>query len=398
VQTVNNPIPPSVSLSGTVFNDANANGVFDTGEPGISGVEVTLDKGCDQSVDSTVNSGSDGSYQFTDQEPGQSYCLRVVAPTGYKLTLYSNWVEGLDSDVIGMDWGFTNQSLFTWTPTTPDEGSSATFTAVSGWPSYAWAVTQPGTECALQNLDTFGQTVTLNFGASGQYQVCLELTNWAGWPIYDSQLVTVANVAPVPLADGIAILPEPSTAGSPLLNAQGAFQDLDPLATCVGPAHTYAIAGTYTVTFTVTDTDGAPASATVDHLVVPGTMADLSLTKIDSKDPVKPGANLVYTLTVSNLGPNPAESLTLVDTLDRNTTYVSVSAPKGWTCKYASGKVSCTSASLASGSSAVIKITVTVNKTAKVGKELVNNATLSSAIYDPIMTNNTVVQKTMVAK
>jgi hypothetical protein len=46
----------------------------------------------------------------------------------------------------------------------------------------------------------------------------------------------------------------------------------------------------------------------------------------------------------------------------------------------------------------VIKIIVTVNKTAKVGKELVNNATVSSATYDPMLTNITVVQKTLVAK
>jgi uncharacterized repeat protein (TIGR01451 family) len=126
--------------------------------------------------------------------------------------------------------------------------------------------------------------------------------------------------------------------------------------------------------------------------------ADLSLTKTDSKDPVKPGAQLVYTLTVSNLGPDTAETLTLVDTLDRNTKYVSTSAPRGWACSYANYAVTCTRTSLASGSSAIIKITVTVNKAAKPGKELVNNATVSSAINDPILTNNTVVQKTLVTK
>lgn len=50
------------------------------------------------------------------------------------------------------------------------------------------------------------------------------------------------------------------------------------------------------------------------------------------------------------------------------------------------------------GGSTVIMITVTVNKTAKVGKELFNNATVSSATNDPVLTNNTVVQKALVAK
>jgi large repetitive protein len=126
--------------------------------------------------------------------------------------------------------------------------------------------------------------------------------------------------------------------------------------------------------------------------------ADLSITKIDKTDPVKRGTKLDYILTVSNAGPDAAQNLTLKDTLDRNTTYVSTSAPKDWTCKYANYQVTCTSSSLASGSSAVIKITVTVNKTAKVGKDLVNNASISSETFDPDLLNNSVIEKTLVLK
>jgi uncharacterized repeat protein (TIGR01451 family) len=126
--------------------------------------------------------------------------------------------------------------------------------------------------------------------------------------------------------------------------------------------------------------------------------ADLSITKIDKTDPVKPGTKLDYILTINNAGPCAAQSITLRDTLDRSTTYVSTYAPNGWTCKYANYQVTCTSASLASGSSAVIKITVTVNKDAKVGKELVNNASVSSDTFDPDLLNNSTVQKTLVKK
>jgi hypothetical protein len=41
---------------------------------------------------------------------------------------------------------------------------------------------------------------------------------------------------------------------------------------------------------------------------------------------------------------------------------------------------------------------VTVSKTAKVGKELVNNASVSSETYDPDLLNNSVVLKTLVMK
>jgi uncharacterized repeat protein (TIGR01451 family) len=133
--------------------------------------------------------------------------------------------------------------------------------------------------------------------------------------------------------------------------------------------------------------------------VISPSSADLKITLTDSKDPIKPGANLVYTLKVSNAGPDAAESVSVVDSLDPLTTYVSISKPKGWTCTHESGIVTCTpKASLASGSSATIKITVTVIKTAKVGKDLVNTAEVSSPAYDPHTENNSAMQKTTVAK
>ena len=103
-------------------------------------------------------------------------------------------------------------------------------------------------------------------------------------------------------------------------------------------------------------------------------------------------------MVVSNSGPDAAQGVSVVDTLDRDTIYVSTSAPQGWTCAYANGKVTCTSSSLTVGSTATMKITVTVSKTAKIGKKLVNNALVSSATYDPVTTNNTVVEKTLVVK
>ncbi|MCC6627940.1 MAG: DUF11 domain-containing protein [Chloroflexi bacterium] len=51
--------------------------------------------------------------------------------------------------------------------------------------------------------------------------------------------------------------------------------------------------------------------------------ANIGLTKGDAPDPVFAGTQLTYTLTVSNSGPNPAFSATLVDTLPAGVTYVS---------------------------------------------------------------------------
>lgn len=67
-------------VSGLVWLDESADGVKDTGEPGMTGVVVNLYSG-PQVVRSTV-SGVDGAYLFMDTEPGD-YRLRFVPPVDY---------------------------------------------------------------------------------------------------------------------------------------------------------------------------------------------------------------------------------------------------------------------------------------------------------------------------
>lgn len=141
-----------------------------------------------------------------------------------------------------------------------------------------------------------------------------------------------------------------------------------------------------------------PPTLTLTQEVQTLTSANLSITNTDSKDPVKPGTKMVYTIKVSNAGPDNAEGITMVDTLDRNTTFISTSAPKGWKCTFADSKVTCTSSGLASGATAYIKISVLVKKSAPVGKDLVNNAEVTSLTFDPDLLDNDAVQKTRVVK
>jgi uncharacterized repeat protein (TIGR01451 family) len=44
-------------------------------------------------------------------------------------------------------------------------------------------------------------------------------------------------------------------------------------------------------------------------------VADLSITQADDPDPVSAGANVTYTLSISNAGPSTATNLTVTDTL-----------------------------------------------------------------------------------
>ncbi len=74
----------SNSISGTVFNDANSNGIQDIGEPGLAGVTVTLYNQSNKVV-VTTTTALDGSYSFINLPPG-IYAVVETNPVGYLST------------------------------------------------------------------------------------------------------------------------------------------------------------------------------------------------------------------------------------------------------------------------------------------------------------------------
>jgi hypothetical protein len=80
----NNVFFMRLSIEGTVFNDANGNGVRDTGEAGVAGVTVNL-LDTNGSILATTVTDKNGHYKFTDQTgiPGTgNFTVAIVAPTG----------------------------------------------------------------------------------------------------------------------------------------------------------------------------------------------------------------------------------------------------------------------------------------------------------------------------
>jgi uncharacterized repeat protein (TIGR01451 family) len=110
-------------------------------------------------------------------------------------------------------------------------------------------------------------------------------------------------------------------------------------------------------------------------------VADLSLTKTDSPDPVIAGTNLTYTITVTNGGPDVAANASWTDTLPAGTTFVSLPAVAGWSCT-TGATVSCSNPSFAVGS-AVFTLTVAVDPGVAAGTVLSNTATAASDTGDP---------------
>ena len=87
----------SVAVGDRVWNDLNANGVQDSGEPGLDGVSVTLfDAANNTIVGSTTTSGG-GTYIFNNLLPG-NYFVEFGTLSGYNRTLADQGGDTADSD------------------------------------------------------------------------------------------------------------------------------------------------------------------------------------------------------------------------------------------------------------------------------------------------------------
>lgn len=131
----------------------------------------------------------------------------------------------------------------------------------------------------------------------------------------------------------------------------------------------------------------------VDVDVTFGT-ADLTVTVSDAPDPVTTESPLVYTVAVHNLGPDPASSVVVADSLPAEVSFV-LAWGEGWSCEAAAGEVSCSRDFLDVAQTAP-PITVLTNAPAATGT-LVNMVSVEAAQPDPQGENNTVSEATTVS-
>ncbi len=144
-------------------------------------------------------------------------------------------------------------------------------------------------------------------------------------------------------------------------------------------------------------TDAARPERLSDHdapvAYLRGLSADLGVGITDSPDPGNGGTPITYTVTASNLGPDPATNLTVTLTLAAGLSYGGGSGT-GWTCGESAGVVTCTTAGLAIGSAPSITILAT---TPVVGGSFVSTVSVASATSDPAAGNNSTTASTTVA-
>jgi len=179
----------AVTISGTKFDDGNANGVRDQGEPGIAGWQITLEQfsnGAWSQVSAQPTS-ADGSYSFGGLLPGE-YRVSEEARDHWRQTLAPAEVQTLGGAVCdNMDFGNVKLGSITavkWDDSNsngvwdasespiPDWGFHVTGTAINGEQVDTWIKTDANGDALLDNLlpGTYSaaeQTVGLQLNADG---------------------------------------------------------------------------------------------------------------------------------------------------------------------------------------------------------------------------------------
>lgn len=145
---------------------------------------------------------------------------------------------------------------------------------------------------------------------------------------------------------------------------------------------------TYTNTATVTTRSNDPNeenNASSTATTVPGSSADLSVSKSVNKQAVLADTDVTYTIVVANNGPDAAQNASLTDTLPGDLTFVSFAQSSGptWNCTTpaagSGGTVSCTIASLNAGTQSTFRLVGHIPRGTQTGTAYYNTATVTSA-------------------
>lgn len=422
VATANLSNTQLVQLGGQVFRDDGAsggtqnNGLRESSEAGVENVMVSLYELADPngSVDpatdtpiATTTTDATGTYNFADLDPGH-YVVNVTeanfsasAPLfGFSTSTGNEPTPDPDDNVDDDDNGDDVAGLGTASgvitlvsnsePTDDDDSDSNTNTTVDlGF--YPQIDLQVDKTLDENNSDSF-------IGGSVVFDIVV--TN--NGPL-DATNVVVEDVIP----DGLTFdsIQNASTsvnstvAGSTLTVefgtlAAGVTESFQLVAT-IDSGQTADVTNTATVTGDQVDLDSSNNSS---GAAVDVSTADLRLEKTASPDPVNAGDTLVYTITVTNDGPQQADGVVVTDPLPSGVTFVggdvdgdtsAVSFDTG------TGNATATVGTLASGASATVTLTVDVDQDLE--NPLSNTATVSSdPDNDPDSSNNTSTDETAV--
>jgi uncharacterized repeat protein (TIGR01451 family) len=347
-----------------------------------------------------------GSYNVTvsvtDKDGGTGTSAATTVTVANIAPTVSTPVVSPTSASEGVSASFSASGTFT----DPASGLDQPFTAVINWGD---STTSTATVTGSANPFNYNFGGTHTYAQSGSYNVTASITDKdGGTGTSAASVVTVTNAAPTvgtpivnpasanrnvstsfsvsgTFTDPAGALDQPFTAvvdwGDSTTSVALVTGGANPFNYSFNGTHTYATAGTFNVTVSVTDKDGATGTSAPASVAV-AAPADLSITK-NASGPFFASNPATYIITVTNNGPNTANAVVVTDTIPTNTTFVSATPTQG-TCT-GTTTVTCTLGAIANGGSAMITLKVTPSTEGP----LSNTASVSAAPQpDPTPAND----------
>ncbi|MBI1214672.1 MAG: DUF11 domain-containing protein [Alphaproteobacteria bacterium] len=362
------------TISGTVFEDQNNNGVQNGSDTGLSGVTVNL-TGTDvnsNAVSTSTTTASDGSYSFASLQPGTYTVTEPTQP--------ANTSNGLT--VAG---------------SVPNGGTAGSVTGTTTVPSQISAIILPPDTTAsgnnfaeLPNGHTLSGTVFLDYANDGtkngsDYGISGQTVNLTGTDVSSNPVSattttdTNGDFTFTALPSGTYTIDQPA---QPTGTTNGTTTAGSAGGTPSNPTGTTSRIANIDLT-----TAGSVSTANL-FAEVPGAAPDLTIAKTHTPASFGEGSSTGYfTITPSNVGAQDTSgAITVVDTLPTGMTLKSTPTGTGWTCTGVAGDSTstCTSTDVisASGTGNVITLPVTVGS-GYAGMLLVNNVTISGGGEPP---------------
>ena len=276
--TASVPIGMLAALGNFVWEDLNANGQQDNGEPGIVGVTVSLVQ--NNSVIATTTTGAGGIYSFTGLTPGVAYQVQFGAPAGYSATVANVGNDAFDSD------------------RDPLTGRSGNYTLASG-------ETNDTVDAGFFKPATLGDQIFVDLDGDG---------------IQNNGETGLGGVIVTLIVNG-------SVVATATTNPDGTYSF-----TGLTPGVPYSVSFTAPAGYTATTPpSGVSGSVTLTSGQTNNTLDagfqpryELSLAKtVLSSGPYFPGGSITYRLTVTNNSVLPAYNVALSDQLPAGVIFVS---------------------------------------------------------------------------
>lgn len=307
-----------------------------------------------------VSGGQPGTTTLADDAYGATSGQPGIVATGETITETPGTQSG--AYCAGADMGVTNSA----TPNPVTQGATITYTQT---------VTNAGPQ------DAVNATATEAVPANTTFQSITVPTGWS-------------CTTPAVGATGTISCTNPDVpSGSPGTATFTVQVTVNP-----GTVSGTQIADTISVASGTNDPNLANNSATAVVIVAAANTADLQVTNSATPNPVQPGHQITYTITVKNAGPASAGSVVLSSAVPANTTLVSVSQTSGtggWTCT--PSVISCSIGTLPAGASTVFTVIVNVNNGTSPGTVITDTVNVSSSTTDPNPASNVATATVIVA-